>query len=422
MLSQGGQETALVLARARAARAPGAGDLDVHGDRRADAALRVACAPSRPARGLRWRGSQCAGPTRYGRSRRTRPASCASTVSSRPRVSRVHGSRPVPRRSPAPLPETPGRSLRRRARALQGDRRARGGLAARGAESPDAPAARSSARDDDRDGRAARRRHAGPCRWTSRLPTAEVAGALDAATVLVLPSRSEGLGRVVIEAFCRGRGVVGSRVGGIPDLVVDGESGLLVEPDDAEALAAALVRALDRAWLWHATRRRGAAKRSSRWLATPGGVRPRVSRPRRGGRRRHDAVQGREARLRHAAGRSGEPGARGDGREDPGARGPGRRGRRDRRRCRGGCAARELPRPHVRRAHQGGAGRALRDRSRARARTPAAARRAWSPTCARSTRCSRRRSRGRSACPSCSGSRTGARAGCSRSPSAPRPP
>ena len=39
-------------------------------------------------------------------------------------------------------------------------------------------------------------------------------GALDASTLLVLPSRSEGMGRVVIEAGCRGRAVVGSRVGG----------------------------------------------------------------------------------------------------------------------------------------------------------------------------------------------------------------
>ncbi len=37
-------------------------------------------------------------------------------------------------------------------------------------------------------------------------PPAEVAAALDAATVLVLPSRSEGMGRVLVEAFCRGRG------------------------------------------------------------------------------------------------------------------------------------------------------------------------------------------------------------------------
>jgi glycosyltransferase involved in cell wall biosynthesis len=105
-------------------------------------------------------------------------------------------------------------------------------------------------------------------RWTESLPTPEVARALDEATVLVLPSRSEGLGRVVVEAFCRGRGVLASRVGGIPDLVADGESGLLVPPGDAGALAEALVCALsDRAL----AERLGAAGRIAvePWLATP---------------------------------------------------------------------------------------------------------------------------------------------------------
>jgi glycosyltransferase involved in cell wall biosynthesis len=104
--------------------------------------------------------------------------------------------------------------------------------------------------------------------WAHALPGDAVAGALDAATVLVLPSRSEGLGRVVVEAFCRGRGVVGSRVGGIPDLVSDGVSGVLVAPEDAGALADALVRVLsDRALAG----RLGDAARTAvaPWLATP---------------------------------------------------------------------------------------------------------------------------------------------------------
>jgi len=105
-------------------------------------------------------------------------------------------------------------------------------------------------------------------RWTKELPTPEVARALDEAAVLVLPSRSEGLGRVVVESFCRGRGVVGSRVGGIPDLVEDGVTGVLVPPGDAEALADALVHVLsDRAY---AERLGSAARESVRpWLATP---------------------------------------------------------------------------------------------------------------------------------------------------------
>jgi glycosyltransferase involved in cell wall biosynthesis len=105
-------------------------------------------------------------------------------------------------------------------------------------------------------------------RWTESLSTPDVARAIDAATVLVLPSRSEGLGRVVVEAFCRGRGVVASRVGGIPDLVTDGETGVLVPPGDAAALADALVRVLlDRAL----AERLGVTARAAvePWLATP---------------------------------------------------------------------------------------------------------------------------------------------------------
>jgi glycosyltransferase involved in cell wall biosynthesis len=68
---------------------------------------------------------------------------------------------------------------------------------------------------------------------------------LDAATLVVLPSRSEGLGRVVLEASARSRPVVASRVGGIPELVEDGETGLLVQPEDPAALAAAVLRILD---------------------------------------------------------------------------------------------------------------------------------------------------------------------------------
>ena len=105
-------------------------------------------------------------------------------------------------------------------------------------------------------------------RWSESLSTEEVARAIDEASVLVLPSRSEGLGRVVVEASCRGRGVVASRVGGIPDIVVDGESGIFVPPGDAGALADALVQVLsDR----NLAQRLGATARASvePWLASP---------------------------------------------------------------------------------------------------------------------------------------------------------
>ena len=105
-------------------------------------------------------------------------------------------------------------------------------------------------------------------RWDRRLPPAGVADAMDGAWVLVLPSRSEGMGRVLVEAFCRGRGVVGTRAGSIPDLVADEVSGLLVEPEDRAALADALVRVLsDRALAERLGE--GATAAAAPWVQTP---------------------------------------------------------------------------------------------------------------------------------------------------------
>jgi glycosyltransferase involved in cell wall biosynthesis len=64
----------------------------------------------------------------------------------------------------------------------------------------------------------------------------EVRALLDRSGVVVVPSRSEGLGRVILEAFARGRPVVASAVGGIPELV-DETTGILVPPGDPGALA-----------------------------------------------------------------------------------------------------------------------------------------------------------------------------------------
>ena len=80
--------------------------------------------------------------------------------------------------------------------------------------------------------------------WTRRVPGHEIARALDRAWLLLLPSRAEGTPRIVLEAFCRGRAVVGGRVGGVPDVVEDGVSGMLVDPDDLEGITAATARLL----------------------------------------------------------------------------------------------------------------------------------------------------------------------------------
>ncbi len=104
--------------------------------------------------------------------------------------------------------------------------------------------------------------------WTPRLTQEEVANALDESTLLVLPSPAEGLGRVVIEAFCRGRPVVGARGGGIPDIVEDGVNGVLVPPGDSAALAEALRRILEDRELAERLGA-GAAVSATRWTSTP---------------------------------------------------------------------------------------------------------------------------------------------------------
>jgi glycosyltransferase involved in cell wall biosynthesis len=104
--------------------------------------------------------------------------------------------------------------------------------------------------------------------WSPSLTAEEVAVAMDDAWAVCLPSRSEGLPRVALEGACRGRPIIGGNRAGIPDVVRDGENGLLVDPDDAEDLAEALVRILsDRSY---AERLGAAARRTGEeWGVTP---------------------------------------------------------------------------------------------------------------------------------------------------------
>jgi glycosyltransferase involved in cell wall biosynthesis len=102
-----------------------------------------------------------------------------------------------------------------------------------------------------------------------RLSPPDVARLLDESTLLTLTSKSEGLGRVILEAFARGRPVVATDVGGVPDAVVPHRNGLLVPPDDAEALAGALARVLvDRPYADRLGR--AAAEDAERFRWTPG--------------------------------------------------------------------------------------------------------------------------------------------------------
>jgi glycosyltransferase involved in cell wall biosynthesis len=64
--------------------------------------------------------------------------------------------------------------------------------------------------------------------------------------ILVHPSLTEGLSNVVLEGMAAGLPVVATRVGGNPELVQDGRTGLLIPPQDEAALAQAIAFLLDR--------------------------------------------------------------------------------------------------------------------------------------------------------------------------------
>jgi glycosyltransferase involved in cell wall biosynthesis len=90
------------------------------------------------------------------------------------------------------------------------------------------------------------------------VPHDELVGYYGRAAVVACPSRREGFGVVCAEAMAHGRPVVAAAVGGLLDLVIDEETGLLVQPGDVGALRAALQRLLDDEEL---RRRLGAAGR-----------------------------------------------------------------------------------------------------------------------------------------------------------------
>jgi 2-deoxystreptamine N-acetyl-D-glucosaminyltransferase/2-deoxystreptamine glucosyltransferase len=76
------------------------------------------------------------------------------------------------------------------------------------------------------------------------VPHHELSPLYERVAVVAVPSHREGFGVVALEAMAHGRPVVASAVGGLLDIVVDGETGLLVPPGDVGALRGALERLL----------------------------------------------------------------------------------------------------------------------------------------------------------------------------------
>jgi glycosyltransferase involved in cell wall biosynthesis len=94
---------------------------------------------------------------------------------------------------------------------------------------------------------------------------ADVDRLLRAADALVLPSRSEALPTVLLEAMAAGLPVVATRVGGVPEIVDEDRSGLMVPPEDASALGGALARIASDPALRRSLGQRGRAVVESRF-------------------------------------------------------------------------------------------------------------------------------------------------------------
>jgi glycosyltransferase involved in cell wall biosynthesis len=82
-------------------------------------------------------------------------------------------------------------------------------------------------------------------RFVGMIPHNELGEWYDASDIFVHPSLwNEPFGMILTEAMTCGRPVISTRVGGIPEIVVHGETGLLVEPNDSNALSEAMIRIL----------------------------------------------------------------------------------------------------------------------------------------------------------------------------------
>lgn len=112
----------------------------------------------------------------------------------------------------------------------------------------------------------------GKVEFRGRQTRSQVGELLRGCEVFVLPSRSEPFGIVLIEAMACGKPVVATTAGGIPEIVENGKNGLLVQPDDPQALAAALIKVLSDTKLQETIASNGLSTASERFRAEDTGA------------------------------------------------------------------------------------------------------------------------------------------------------
>ena len=81
--------------------------------------------------------------------------------------------------------------------------------------------------------------------FTGWLPASEIADCLNRMRLLILPSYSEGLPVVILEAMACGTPILSTPVGGVPDIIKDGETGFIMEDNSPECIVSHVVRALN---------------------------------------------------------------------------------------------------------------------------------------------------------------------------------
>jgi len=122
---------------------------------------------------------------------------------------------------------------------------------------------------DDRERLTARGRELGlapAVTFLGRVSDEDLARLYAKARAFVLPSTGEGFGLVFLEAMAHARPVIAARAGGAPEVVLDGETGLLVPPEDPASLAAAIERLADDAELRAGLGRAGRARLEAMFL------------------------------------------------------------------------------------------------------------------------------------------------------------